>query len=303
MYVSNSNEGILRICGDEEEKPTAKQKERAKLLLMKLALEKSPRIRDEIILQLVKQIRGNPNKISSDVAWGTLACILSMSNPSEGFTYPLMHWLIDVIEIHESPSFKEWGRYILARIYNNHNSIDKRVFVPEVNEITYIYNKKMIKIAVFMPNGTFMTCYIESYTNFDALKDQVLKRLGLHTEHTWRYGIMETVEFENKFGKGFLTVEERFLEGHFNVLDTVSSWGPLKQKDSQVLKCKLHFIITANMVYLEGSEFISKLQCLQYAVSVYRGKVVMSNTELSKLAAILYSADHKTPEEAEENLE
>lgn len=167
---------------------------------MKLCLEKSPRIRDEIILQLVKQIRGNPNKTSSEAAWGTLACVLSLANPSEGFVYPLMHWIIDIIDLHESPSYKEWGRFILCRMYNNLSAKDKRVFVPEINEVSYICNKKQIKLAVYMPNGAFMTCYAESYTDFNSLKKLILHRLKFDAEPAWRFGFMEVVEYENKYG-------------------------------------------------------------------------------------------------------
>jgi hypothetical protein len=87
-------------------------------------------------------------------------------------------------------------------------------------------------------------------------------------------------------------------------MDTIASWSVLKQKDSQVLNCKLSLCITANMVYLEAREGqLSLFQCLQYAVSVYRGKIVMTNTEVGKLASILYAADNKSAEEADNNLE
>lgn len=213
MYILHSNAGILRICGDEDDRPSAKQKERAKLLLMKLCLEKSPRIRDEIILQLIKQIRGNPNKISSEAAWGTLSCVTSLANPSEGFVYPVMHWLIDIIELHDSPSYKEWAKFILARIYNNLKAKDKRVFVPEINEMSYVANKKQIKVSVFMPNGAFMTCYIESYTDFDTLKKHVLQRLSFHGEPAWRFGIMEVIEYENKYGSTSVSQRRDSLKG------------------------------------------------------------------------------------------
>jgi hypothetical protein len=111
-----------------------------------------------------------------------------------------MHWLIDIIDLHESPSYKEWARMSLARMYYNLSSTDKRVYVPEINEISYICNKKQSKTAVFLPNGAFMTCYIESYTDFDALKKLVLQRLSFHGEPAWRFGIMEVVEYENKYG-------------------------------------------------------------------------------------------------------
>jgi MyTH4 domain len=168
-------------------------------------LEKGPRIRDEIILQLVKQIRGNTNKFSAEAAWATLASVTSIASPSDNFSYPLMHWLIDIIDLHENKSYKEWGRFILARLYNNLSAQDKRVFVPESNEISYIINKRQIKAPLFMPNGAFMTMFIESYTDFETMKKTALYRMGLHTDHVWRYGIMEVVEYDNKYGRPSVT--------------------------------------------------------------------------------------------------
>lgn len=169
-------------------------------MLLKLVLDKGPRLRDEIVLQLIKQIRGNPSKISSEAAWASLACVLSISGPSEHFIFPFMHWLIDVIELHQSKSFQEWARFCLARAYHKLSAIDRRAFVPEKNEITYVSNKKQVKVPLFMANGAFMTNFIESYTDFEQLKRAALARLGLHTTHLWRYGIIELVEYENKYG-------------------------------------------------------------------------------------------------------
>lgn len=139
--------------------------------------------------------------MSGEAAWATLACVLSISGPSEQFTFPVMHWLVDVIDLHQTKSFQEWARFCLSRIYHKLSSHDRRVFIPEKNEIAYISNKKQLKVPLFMANGAFMTMYIESYTDFEGLKRAALARMGLHTAHLWRYGILEVVEYENKYGR------------------------------------------------------------------------------------------------------
>lgn len=76
------------------------------------------------------------------------------------------------------------------------------------------------------------------------------------------------------------------------MLDTIASWIPLKAKDSQIKKCSICLCITANMPYIEGNELVSKFQFEQFATNLYRGKVVMTNSEIGKLAAIHFLADH-----------
>jgi hypothetical protein len=78
--------GILRVCGDEVEQATIKQKEKAKYTVCKILMENSFRIKDEIMLLCIKQIRKNKRKLSAESAWGMLACMLSLSSPSEGLS-------------------------------------------------------------------------------------------------------------------------------------------------------------------------------------------------------------------------
>lgn len=89
------------------------------------------------------------------------------------------------------------------------------------------------------------------------------------------------------------------MENHFNVLDTIASWSLLKTKASQVKKCRLFFGITANMPCLETVDIVTKLQFLQYAANLHRGKIVMTNSEIGKLASIHFSADFQNIPEGE----
>ena len=191
---------ICRVCGDEDEPATFKQREKSRMLLIKVGMEKSQRIRDEIILQLVKQIRKNKGKLSTESAFSLLGCVVSTILPSEELIYPLMNWLVSMIDLHTNDAYRDWSRYILSRVYHSHLAEDKRFFTPDPLEVAYVTNRKKVKIPLYMGNGTFLTMWIESYTDFEELKAAALQRLGLKTSHHWRYGFVEYIEYEEKFG-------------------------------------------------------------------------------------------------------
>jgi hypothetical protein len=95
---------------------------------------------------------------------------------------------------------RDWCRYILARVYYMHMAQDKRYFNPDPMEMAYVTNRKKVKVHLFMPNGAFLTLWIESYTTFEDLKKEALFRLGYKTKHYWRWGVIEFIEYPEKFG-------------------------------------------------------------------------------------------------------
>jgi hypothetical protein len=287
---------ILRYCGDEDEAATFENKEKAKYSIIRYSVEKSQRVRDEIILQLIKQIRNNKKKYSTENCWGLFASVVSVGAPSEKFIYPLMNWLMNMIDIHQNEGYKDWSRFILCRVYNYHIMQDKRIFIPDPMEINYIINRRRIKVALYMSNGAFLTCWIESYTDVDALKSEALLRLGLKTDHKWRYGILEYVEYPTKF-------EERFLENHNNVMDVVASWIPLKAKNKSIRKCKLFLTAVLSPPYLKDRDFVTKLQFQAFAMNLYRGKLSMSNEEIATLVGMHFAADFGKTDGWEQELE
>lgn len=189
------------MCGDEEEQTSAKAKQRARNQLIKIVMEKTQRLRDEIIIQLIKQVRKNNRKSSVEAAFSLLANVVSIAYPSEGLLFPLMNWLMNMVIYHKNEGYKDWCRYILARVYYMHLAQDKRYFNPDPMEMAYVANRKRVKVHLFMPNGAFLTLWIESYTTFEDLKKEALYRLGYKTKHFWRWGVIEYIEYSDKFGR------------------------------------------------------------------------------------------------------
>ena len=86
-------------------------------------------------------------------------------------------------------------------------------------------------------------------------------------------------------------------------MDTIASWIPLKLKDKRIKKTKLTFAISANMPYLENNEFVTKLQMHAFSLNLYRSKVVLTNNEIGKLAAIHFATDFGKKDDIDKELE
>lgn len=254
--------------------------------VFKLGLEKTQRIRDEIILLVIKQIRKNEKSISTSNAWSLLAMVLSVFEPSKGLAYPLMNWFMNVIDHHKNPAYQTWARYILCRVYKLHIMRDSRVFVPIFLESQYIKYMKKIRFNVFMMNGTFMQVWIESYTTFRELKHLVLAKLDLQTRHHYRYGFMEQIDKKTSY-------DERFMEDDHNVMDVVASWELIARKYKDDFKRgRIFLVIKVNPPYLEDRILVSKIQFTNFAYNLSMGKFQVTNDDIIKLVGLHLYMDY-----------
>ena len=122
----NAFKEILKFCGDIEADDA--QKKEAIMRLYKISLKKSKRLKDEIILLIIKQIRKNTTPSSVVRAWTLLANLLSVVKPSKGFTLPLLNWLMKVIDHSPEKGYQDWAKYIVMRVYKMYKIKDERVF-------------------------------------------------------------------------------------------------------------------------------------------------------------------------------
>jgi len=61
-------------------------------------------------------------------------------------------------------------------------------------ECKLICAMKKTRINVHLANGTYLQCYVESWENFDTLKDQIMTRLGISADYKSVFGFIEVVE-------------------------------------------------------------------------------------------------------------
>lgn len=229
---------------------------------------------------MIKQIRKNEKSISTSNAWSLLAMVLSVFEPSKPLAFPLMNWLMNVIDHHKNPAYQSWARYILCRVYNLYKMKDTRVFTPIYLESQYVKYMKKIRFNVFMMNGTFMQVWIESYTTFRELKHLVLAKLNHQTRHHYRYGFMEQVDKRTSY-------DERFMEDDHNVLDVVASWELIAKKYKDDFKrARIFFVIKVNPPYLEDRILVTKIQFANFAYNLALGKFQITNDDIIKLVAL-----------------
>lgn len=280
---------ILKYCGDVYADDTQRVEARNKLI--KIAISKSTRVKDEIILLLIKQTRKNGDPESVLRVFRLLAIVVSIIKPSKELTLPLMNWLYNVVEHHKNEEYKNWARYILFRVYKNSRLNDTRVFMPNT-ELLYIENMKKIKIYIFTLNGAFIECYIESYTTFAELKFLVMQQLRTVTKHHWRLGFLEQVRYKDK-------IEERFMEDHHCVMDIICSWESLSKsvEKGSFKMARLFFVHKCAPVDLEStdSDDQANLQSMIFLLFTYQlisSKFLISNTDMVKLATLHIIRDH-----------
>ena len=154
-------------------------------------------------------------------------------------------------------------------------------------EILYVSKMKMIQIFVYLPNGTFMKVYIESYTSFDELKILIMVKLGIKPVLGWRFGFMEQIEKSDKY-------EERFMEDHHSVLDIIASWDILKEQESEALRrARLIFMVKVIPPFFEKEEnnIFNQIHISQFAYNMVLGKFLVTSTDLLKLSSLHLQMD------------
>lgn len=109
-------------------------------------------LRDEIFMQLVKQVSGNPRQESEDRGWQLLCMVSGTFPPSIVLEGYLVHWLLEKIE-----KVKGFGvNYALYTLRSIQAAVDNReqkCVVPTVEEILAYKLRPPVSVSVELVNG------------------------------------------------------------------------------------------------------------------------------------------------------
>jgi len=105
---------ITMYCGDV---PTAMPVEDVLSSFLASVCLQPAKFRDEVFIQLIKQLRQNEGDQSGKAAWQMLSCLASCCSPSKDFLNPLMNWLHSISDNHQISSYKTSAKYVLAKVY------------------------------------------------------------------------------------------------------------------------------------------------------------------------------------------
>lgn len=142
---------------------------------------------------------------------------------------------------------------------------------------------KKTRINVHLANGTYLQCYVESWENFDTLKDQIMTRLGISADYKSVFGFIEVVERRRVY-------EERYIDEFFSCTEMLGFWNTYRKAKPDTKDFKLYFMLRANPK-LNSDPALCEWQILQIMNEMRRGKIDPSAAEITKWAAYAMQGD------------
>lgn len=205
---------ILSYCG---ERKSSKEEIRHAQKLVLIGMNSAGEIRDEIYMQIVKQLIGNPNDDKCARVWKLLAVISSVFPPTDSLFYPFLNYLHTVAnDAKSSNDFKSYAKLAFKRLYRAFND-EVRKEPPSSEEIKFIEARKQIMVPFYLMTGANTYVAVESYSNALDVKEAIMKKLELNIQRLNYYSLYEICERKD-------VIEERFIENHERILDLYSLW-------------------------------------------------------------------------------
>ena len=114
----------------------------------------SKTIRDEIYLQVIKQLSCNPRPESVAKGWQIMCMCVGTFPPSPDFEFYLMHYIIEKSEKGRG-AVVDYARYCLRTLEAmlSHSQGDATGFVPQVNEILAYKERPPILATIYLVDG------------------------------------------------------------------------------------------------------------------------------------------------------
>ena len=190
--------------------------------VLRAGVQGSMAIRDEIFCQLVKQTNNNPSK-SALRAWKLFGVCSGVFSPSTNLRLPLLNHLITIVE-NEEEAIAQRARFCANRI-EKHFLNDKRLVLPEVQEIKHMRHMKPMPIHVFFMTGARVVVLVESYDTANAIKRRLLQKIKMPTHKMPHFGLYEICQTPHDFGirphRRTLHLGLRTNHGHHHPLEHV----------------------------------------------------------------------------------
>lgn len=113
-------------------------------------------IRDEIYVQIIKQLTGNPKPESVAKGWQVMCMCVGTFPPSHDFENYLLHYIIEKRDKGRG-AVVDYARYCLRTLEAMLSSGDGTGFVPSVDEITAYTDRPPILATIYLVDGNVIT--------------------------------------------------------------------------------------------------------------------------------------------------
>ena len=234
---------IYKICEDRKRIQLPFTKVRK---LIQILLTSPQEVKDEFYLQIVKQMRSNPNSHNNNNEWILLAIVAGFVSPSEYFFFNLHKYLFNVVQSSHNQETRMWACYSMRRIFQTKKN-GERTVLPCVDEIRNIEKRRQIPLEIYYLNGASEILYFESYTTVQELKNLLFEKYEFDLGFESCFGLYEICK-KNKIN------EENYVEDPIKVIiiRLWTSWdhGIMSLNISKIVKAKI--LVWSNLDWFLG---------------------------------------------------
>lgn len=248
------------------------------------------KFRDEIFIQLLKQLRQNNDQQSYTKAWHMLACLASCCSPSKEFLKPLMNYLKKIAENDSISAYMHWAKYVLVKVHMAYKLLVRRSFSCTAEECQLIIAQSKIRVPVYLMNGAFLEMWAESWETFSDLKSRLMQQLGLDESMKNSFGFLEVVERRTVY-------EERWLEEFVSCTENLGFFQSYckVRGDAKAKKCKVYFTLKLLPKLDAIDPSLQDWVWLSMVNDFKRGKSEATNSDIATCVALVLQADQGSP--------
>ena len=184
--------------------------------LIKLFMNVSPRMRIELIFQMIKYTN-HPVEEEGIKAWQSIALISNYINLPKTFMMYFLNFIYNSYMTHqENYVLRNYIAFIFVNFVKN-KSLNDRTVIPTVSQLKDILKLKRLTVRVYLTHEKFIETCVEIYETFDELKFKVLRFLNFPDDAMPFMGFYEVNETDQ-------FIDENFIEDFVRVSDVLASW-------------------------------------------------------------------------------
>ena len=249
--------------------------------ILRLVYHSSPIIKDEVYLQIYKQLNDNPSEQSYLRGLKMLAMISSCFVPDNtNIFYVVLKFIYNKILTNKNNVILYNLKYIFNRMLKT--SKRERKNVPCREELEFIELLRPIPLTIHLFDGTKITINIEPYTTVKEMKNKIIEKLKISNEYSINYCFYEICTKTTG-------TKERYIDDCEIVCDIISIWKSEMDKDAEnnitsVFKFYFRLLIYYDFDKNDTSTLLRIYhQCVYDVIS---GRYKLDSQKIIKLASL-----------------
>jgi hypothetical protein len=250
-----------------------------------LSIKGGDELKNEAYVMIRKQLSGHPKFYNLLRGWKFLAIISSIYVPPNKTIYNMiMNFLF--FTVHQETideQIKKHANFVFVRMVKTKKS--PRRILPSEKEIDCIEQLKSIPIKITLYSGKEETCFVESYTVMEDIKEELLKGIDMHLDRTILFSGYEICQ------KKDLT-EERYIDDEDKICEIIALWEKeerryKKKEDRKDISFKLYLKLSTFYEFDQkvDREFLS-FTYHQTKYDVITGKHHLTADQIATLASL-----------------